>query len=108
MGDRRGLPSQYEERCLEGFFGVMVIPEDSAADAPDHRAVTLDEGLERRLVTTSSETPQELTVRESSDRSHAEKRLEVSAEDIYRAGSHIEAPSVGIMGLHLSNYSVEP
>ena len=63
--DRSRLAGEDEERRLEGVLGVVVIPEDPAADAPDHRAVAPDDRLEDRLLSPGDEAIQELPVRQS-------------------------------------------
>ena len=45
LPDRHGLPDQDEEGCLEGVLGVVMMTQNAATDAPDHRAVPLHERL---------------------------------------------------------------
>ena len=66
MGDGLALPGQHQERRLEGVLGVVMVPEKTSADAPDHRAVTSKEGLESRLVSMGCKSLQQPPVRESS------------------------------------------
>ena len=101
MGDRMALPGQHQERRLEGVLGVVVIPQDPTADAPDHRAVTTDQGLERRLFSMGCEPLQEPPVRKSSERPHAEERLEFPAGNLHAAGLPVLARSTDIVGLYL-------
>jgi hypothetical protein len=63
LGDGSALPGQHEERRLEGVLDVMMVPEETSADAPDHRAVTSKEGLECSLVSMDCESIQEAAVR---------------------------------------------
>ena len=63
--DRSRLAGEDEEGRLEGVLGVVVVPEDPAADAPDHRAVAMDDRLEDGLLPPCHEAIQELPVRES-------------------------------------------
>ena len=42
--DRARLASEDEEGRLEGVLGVVPVPQDAAADTPDHRAVPPDQG----------------------------------------------------------------
>ena len=63
--DRSRLAGEDEERRLEGVLGVVVVPEDPAADAPDHRAVAMDDRLEDGPLPPVHEAIQELRVRAS-------------------------------------------
>jgi hypothetical protein len=56
--DRSRLPGQDEERRLEGVFGVVMIPEDASADAPDHGAMAMDDGVKDRLLSSGDESGQ--------------------------------------------------
>jgi hypothetical protein len=47
--DRRSLAGENEENGLKSILGVMVIAEETAADAPHHRSMPADERLDRRL-----------------------------------------------------------
>jgi hypothetical protein len=58
---RGGLAGQDEEGGLEGVLGV-VVAEQAAADAPDHRPVPFDKCGEGGRVPLLQETPQELPV----------------------------------------------
>jgi hypothetical protein len=55
---------QDEERGLKGVLGVVVVAQDAAADAPDHRTVAAHQGSDRGLVALFEEACQELGVAE--------------------------------------------
>ncbi len=59
-GDRGGLAGEHEESGLKRVLGVVWVAESAPADSPDHRAVTHNEGLERRLVLAGGEASEEL------------------------------------------------
>jgi hypothetical protein len=46
----RRLADEEEKRGLEGIFGIVIIGQDTAADAPHHGGVTLHQGCKRHLV----------------------------------------------------------
>ena len=78
--DRRRPPGEDEEGRLKGVLGIVVVSEDPAADAPDHRAVALHQGFEERHPRRRATKPvQELSVRQPDERPRPEKRLYVSA-----------------------------
>src|SRR5262249_19071321 len=64
--NRRRLADQDEERRLEGVLGVVVIPEDAPAHAPDHRAVPPHQRFEGRPRAAADEALQQLPVGEGS------------------------------------------
>ena len=79
--DRRGLADEDEEGGLEGVGGGVGVVEGAAADAPDHRAVPLNQGGERRLgraIAAGREPLQQLAVGETAGRPEAEERLDVA------------------------------
>jgi hypothetical protein len=48
---------------LKSVLGVVVVADDTAADAKDHGAVATDKGLEGRLVLLFDEGRQQLPIR---------------------------------------------
>jgi hypothetical protein len=75
-----GLPDQDEESGLEGVLCVVRVGQQSAADAHDHRAMTLDQGRESQLCDLAlpgRETLEQLPVRELPDHSEIEERAEL-------------------------------
>jgi len=63
-----------------------MIPEDSAADTPDHRAVTPQQSLEWGFFSMGCESLQEPPVRQSSEYSLVEERLEFWAGNLHSGG----------------------
>jgi hypothetical protein len=61
--NRRRLADKNQEGRLESVLG-FVMAKESAADAPDHRAVSVDEGGEGRFIPALEEAPEELRVRQ--------------------------------------------
>jgi hypothetical protein len=55
------LAGEDEESGLKSIFSV-VVAEEAAADAPDHRAVPLDEGCESSFIPTLNEAAEELSI----------------------------------------------
>ena len=60
--DRRRLADEDEEGGLEGVLGVVVVAEDAAADAPDHRAVPPHQGFQGRWLSAADEALQQLPI----------------------------------------------
>ena len=104
----RCLACEHEEGRLEGVFGVVVIPEDPAADGPDHRAVAMHDRLEDGPLPSGHEAIQELPVRKPSYRPHAEDGLEVTDCHIHPAISHTIALPVVLIRPLTAYYPVEP
>src|SRR5262249_47945228 len=63
-GDRRRPADEDEEGGLKRIFGVVVVVENPATDAPHHRSMPLDKGRKRRLITTADEVLQQLPIGE--------------------------------------------
>ena len=106
MGDGMTFSGQHEERRLEGVLGVVMIPEDPAADAPHHRAVTPDEGLERRSLLDRRRTAPGAPVRKSSERAHAEERLEIASGNLHPNGPPRARPAS--FGVYLDTTRLAP
>src|SRR6516165_7631760 len=56
------LADQDEEGGLKRVFGVVVIAQETAAYAPDHRAVPPHEGRKSRPVSAADVVPQQLRI----------------------------------------------
>ena len=56
------LLDEYEERGLEGVFGVLVVAEDTPADAEDHRSVPPHQRGERGGIARGDKPPQQVRV----------------------------------------------
>ncbi len=97
--DRSRLPGEDQKRCLERVFGVVVIPKDAAADAPDERPISLDNRLEGRGVTSFHDTIQQLPVREHSDGALVEERAQLSNRRMHATTLHHPTPSI-VTGLY--------
>ena len=63
--DRAGLADEDEERRLEGILGVVMIGQQAAADAQDHRAMPRHQRRESRLLSAVEVTLQELAIGQS-------------------------------------------
>jgi hypothetical protein len=61
----------------------MVVAQHAAADAPDHRAVSVEENLECGLVAIRDEPLQQLTIPEITDGSHPEQCLHVAVSSVH-------------------------
>ena len=81
-----GPADEDEERGLEGVLGVVLVAQDRAADAEDHRPVPLDQGREGRPgrlvpvpvpVRTAGEPAQQLAVGQPARRARVEERPDV-------------------------------
>src|SRR5262245_15088392 len=60
--DRCRLPDEDEEGGLEGVFGVVVIAEDTATHAPDHRTMPMYEGCKSRFFVPADVVLQQLPI----------------------------------------------
>jgi hypothetical protein len=60
--DRTRLPHEDQEDRLAGVVGVGLVPEDSTADAEDHRPMPSHQGGERGLVAGGGEPVEQLAV----------------------------------------------
>jgi hypothetical protein len=58
FADRASFSDQGEERRLEGVLGVLFMAQHAAADVQNHRPVTPNQDLERRLIALADETLQ--------------------------------------------------
>src|SRR5262249_35735207 len=94
--DRGRAAGEDEEGGLEGVLGVVVVAEDPAADAPDHRPVALHQGLEGGLLATRDEAFQELAVGEPDERPRLEEGAEVPEAWVHAAGHRCVAPPAGL------------
>jgi hypothetical protein len=75
VSDGVALAGQDEECGLERILGVVMIPEHPATNAPNHRPMAPDQGLEGRLLPMGSESLQESPIRESMKSPLAEEQL---------------------------------
>jgi hypothetical protein len=94
--DCRSLAGEHKEAGLEGIFGIMVILEKSAADAPHHRAVATYDRLEDGALSPSDEAIQELSVRQPAERTHIEEGLKFTDRRIYTTVHQFTAPLTGL------------
>ena len=73
------LLDQHQESGLEGILRVMRVGQHAPADPPDHRAVPLDQGRERKLrglAPAGREPLQELPVRKIPDGSDVHQQAD--------------------------------
>src|SRR5207237_710875 len=61
--DRRRFAGEDQKGRLEGVLGVVMIADDTTADAEDHRPVATDKGCKRRFVLLLDEGRQQLPIR---------------------------------------------
>ncbi len=72
-----GSAGQEQEYGLEGILRRVLVPQDAATGAPDHRPVPLDQGRERRLVAVIRKPFQQLLVRQTRNRPVEEQGVEL-------------------------------
>src|SRR5262249_33501957 len=88
-GDNRRCPAdEDEEGRLKSILGVVVVAQNAATDAPDHRAMPPHQGRKSRLIATADVVLQQLPIGQSRPipQHHATKVL----EDLARlAGRHV-------------------
>ena len=77
-----GSSDEDQKGCLERVFGVVLVAQNRAADAEDHRPVPIDQGGERRssrLVPplTARQAAEQVSIGQSADRARVEKRPDV-------------------------------
>jgi hypothetical protein len=63
--NRNGLADKDQEGCLKGTFGIMVVVQNAATDAPNHGTVAAQQGREGCFAAPVEERLQELSIRES-------------------------------------------
>src|SRR4051812_390153 len=81
---------------------VLGVMKNTTADSPDHRAVANHQHLERDLVTAGDEAIQELTIGESAQGPHPEKRSQIADGRSVLDGIHRVAFSIVTTVLYLS------
>jgi hypothetical protein len=74
------------------FLGIVVIPEDAAADASNERPVSLDDRLEGRGIPPLHEPIQQWPVREQSDGALVEERAQLLNRRMLATALHVAAP----------------
>jgi hypothetical protein len=62
LANRTEFLGEHQKRSLKGILGVLRVLQDSPANAIDHRAVTMHDGLERRRVALRERSFHELTI----------------------------------------------
>ena len=81
---------QGEERGLESVLGVVQVAEDAAADAQNHRPVSVQEGRECRLVALQDEAAQQRFV--FARRTRVADAAQVVAQSAQSAAVHWSHP----------------
>ena len=104
--DRGRPPHEHEEGRLEGVLGIVVIAEDAAADAPDHRAVAMNEGPERLGLSVVHEPIQQLPVRMDSMDTEIEERLDITGQSTHTVIHRLINPLGGRDGFPLGYYPI--
>src|SRR5262249_40491376 len=61
--DGRGLAGEDQKGRLKGVLGVVVVADDTATDAEDHRAMATDKGFKGRCVLLVDEGTEQLPIR---------------------------------------------
>jgi hypothetical protein len=80
LADRAGTEHEDQESCLDGILRLVLVAEDRAANAQDHRAMPFNQGRERefgRIAVAMKETPEKLAIGQPSGRSNLEQRTDV-------------------------------
>jgi rubrerythrin len=95
-----GPADEDEENGLEGVVGVVIIAENAAADAEDHRAVATEKGLEGTLVAAAVEAAEQLGV------VRIDTAGELASETLQRGLSHDGRPCRGTGDCH--HYTARP
>jgi hypothetical protein len=84
------LLDEYEERGLEGVFGVLVVAEDAPADAEDHRSVPPHQRGERGGIARGDEPLQQVRVGRVAGHGRLPEEMDDGAE---LCASHAADPS---------------
>jgi hypothetical protein len=104
--DRGRPPHEHKEGRLERILGIVVITEDAAADAPDHRAVTMDERSERLGIPVVHEPIQQLPVSIDSVDTEVEEGPEITAHSTHTVIHRLINPLGGRDSFLLSYYPI--
>ena len=83
------LPGQDEEGRLKRIFGVVVIGENTATDAPHHRPMPLNNGRKCRLVTTADVVLQQLPIGQSCPIPQKHRPAKVLDDLAHLVGRHL-------------------
>jgi hypothetical protein len=92
--DRCCFAGENEEGRLESVFGVVLV-QQTAARAPDHRTVSVDEGCEGRLVVPLDESAQQFAVVTPCTVRQQRRSANVVNQALGPTGPHVR-PSPGI------------
>jgi len=100
-GNRRRPADEDKESGLKGVLGIVLIPEDTAADTPDHRTVTPHQSREGSFIPMLDKAPEELGIGQSSaiQELHSPAQL---LDDLARPARHHVPPSAVRIGRPLS------
>ena len=80
LSNKTGFVGKCQERHLESILGVVPVVEDARAHAHHHRTVPLNQSAEgrlARLIAPGHELLEQLDVRQTTERSVLEQRLEL-------------------------------
>jgi len=95
-GNGAGLLEQDEEGGLEGVFRAGGVAQQAAADAPNQRAVALEQGGKGSLVLPAREALQELAILRSLDIARDRKLTEVRDDTVQLPPPHAQgSPAAG-------------
>jgi hypothetical protein len=80
MAQRAGLAGKRQESDLESVLGVVLVAEDAAADAEDHRTVAGHQRRKGFLFAQLEEAIEQLTIASITATAHPEQVLKVSQQ----------------------------
>ena len=106
--DRRRLADEDEEGGLEGVLGVVVVAEDTAAHAPDHRAVPPHQGCKSRLVTAAEVVLQQLPIGQPRPIPQKHRPAKVLDDLAHLAGRHVVSLVRATLALYLTTTRTGP
>ena len=69
---------------------LVVVAEDTAADAPNHRAMPPHEDCQSRLITAADEVFQQLTIGQTRSLLEKDRPAQVLDDPAYSAGRHLD------------------
>src|SRR5262249_11219713 len=96
-----GFAREHYKRGLESIFGIVMIAENTATNAQDHRTVAAYKRLKRRLVLVADERFQQLSISQPPavpPKHHSAKLID---DGVQGAGHHVGYCVVHFIGLYL-------
>jgi hypothetical protein len=87
--DGRCLADEDEKGGLEGILGIVLVAQNTAADAPHHRSMSAHQGCNSGFVTAAEVVLQQLPIGQPSPITHKHGPAKVLDDLAHLAGRHL-------------------